>query len=61
MLGLIAHAPLMTRYMSVEGWFVVSILVVPLGYVIQDVVADAMTVEAVPLVLVRWWIGAKAS
>ena len=50
MLGLIAHAPLMTRYMSVEGWFVVSILLAPLGYVIQDVVADAMTVEAVPLV-----------
>ncbi len=50
MLGLIAHAPLMSEYMSVEGWFVVGILVAPLGYVIQDVVADAMTVEAVPLV-----------
>ena len=36
--------------MSVEAWFVLSVLLAPLGYVIQDVVADAMTVEAVPLV-----------
>jgi hypothetical protein len=35
--------------MSVEAWYVLSVLLAPLGYVIQDVVADAMTVEAVPV------------
>src|SRR5262249_57652277 len=29
-------------------WFVFSTLLAPIGYVVQDVVADAMTVEAVP-------------
>jgi hypothetical protein len=50
MYGLISHVGPMTRYMSVEAWFVLSTLLAPVGYVIQDVVADAMTVEAVPLV-----------
>ena len=50
MLGLLGQNPVMMRYMSVEAWFVLSVLLAPLGYVIQDVVADAMTVEAVPLV-----------
>jgi hypothetical protein len=39
----------MARVMSVEAWYVTSVLLSPTGYVIQDVVADAMTVEAVPL------------
>ena len=50
MYGLIAHTGAMTQYMNVEVWFVMSVLLAPSGYVIQDVVADAMTVEAVPLV-----------
>jgi len=50
MYGLIAHTGTMTRFMSIEVWFVVSTLLAPTGYVIQDVVADAMTVEAVPTV-----------
>lgn len=50
MYGLIAHSGAMTQLMSVEAWFVMSALLAPSGYVIQDVVADAMTVEAVPLV-----------
>jgi hypothetical protein len=50
MYGLIAHTGAMTQYMGVEAWFVMSALLAPSGYVIQDVVADAMTVEAVPLV-----------
>jgi hypothetical protein len=33
---------------SVEAWYVTSSLLAPIGYVLQDVVADAMTVEAVP-------------
>ena len=36
--------------MPAEAWFVLSTLLAPVGYVIQDVVADAMTVEAVPRV-----------
>jgi hypothetical protein len=40
----------MARYMSLEAWYVLSTLLAPFGYVIQDVVADAMTVEAVPVV-----------
>ena len=50
MYGLIIHTELMSNYLSVETWFVVSVLLAPVGYVVQDVVADAMTVEAVPLV-----------
>ena len=38
----------MVRYLSVETWYVISVLLAPIGYVVQDVVADAMTVEAVP-------------
>jgi hypothetical protein len=48
MLGLIADRPAMTRTMSAEAWYVLSVLLAPIGYVIQDCVADAMTVEAVP-------------
>jgi hypothetical protein len=51
MYGLIAHTGTMTELLNVESWYVVSVLLAPTGYVIQDVVADAMTVEAVP------WVG----
>jgi len=50
MYGLIAHTPLMAGMLDVEAWFVISVLLSPVGYVLQDVVADAMTVEAVPTV-----------
>ena len=50
MYGLITHTAAMTPFMSVEAWYVLSTLLAPVGYVVQDVVADAMTVEAVPLV-----------
>jgi hypothetical protein len=50
MVGLLSAPAAMTSYMGVEAWFVLSTLLAPLGYVIQDVVADAMTVEAVPTV-----------
>lgn len=50
MLGLIESPAWMIRFMGVESWFVLAALLTPVGYVIQDVVADAMTVEAVPLV-----------
>ena len=50
MLGLVAEPLRMRAVMSIEAWFVLSALLSPVGYVLQDVVADAMTVEAVPRV-----------
>jgi BT1 family len=48
MYGLITHTQAMASFMRIEAWYVLSALLAPVGYVIQDVVADAMTVEAVP-------------
>lgn len=48
MIGLIGHPDAMHALMPVEAWFVLSVLLSPVGYVMQDAVADAMTVEAVP-------------
>ncbi len=48
MYGLIGHTAFMASIMPVGAWFVTSVILGPVGYVIQDVVADAMTVEAVP-------------
>ena len=50
MYGLIGHTDYMVTILRAETWFVISVILSPVGYVIQDVVADAMTVEAVPLV-----------
>lgn len=50
MFGLIAHTEAMRGVMSAEAWYVLSALLAPTGFALQDVVADAMTVEAVPLV-----------
>ncbi|HVJ10163.1 MAG TPA: hypothetical protein VNC62_01205 [Burkholderiales bacterium] len=50
MIGLISHLDAMRAVMSAERWFVLSALLAPTGYMIQDSVADAMTVEAVPRV-----------
>ena len=38
----------MATILPVETWYVVSVILAPIGFVVQDVVADAMTVEAVP-------------
>jgi BT1 family len=48
MIGLLGYADSMRALWSIEAWFVLSTLLAPIGYVVQDVVADAMTVEAVP-------------
>ena len=48
MVGLLGEPAGMRAVMPVEAWYVLSALLAPTGYVIQDVVADAMTVEAVP-------------
>ena len=50
MYGLIIHTKDMSQILKIETWFVISVILAPVGYVIQDVVADAMTVEAVPLI-----------
>ncbi|MEK6550402.1 MAG: hypothetical protein AABZ50_02030 [Pseudomonadota bacterium] len=48
MVGLIRDRAGMTAILPAEVWYVLSVLLAPIGYVLQDAVADAMTVEAVP-------------
>lgn len=50
MLGLLSQPEAMRAVMPISVWYVLSALLAPVGYVLQDVVADAMTVEAVPRV-----------
>jgi MFS family permease len=50
MVGLLTDRAAMVAVMPAEAWFVLAVLLSPVGYVVQDVVADAMTVEAVPRV-----------
>ena len=50
MVALLTDREAMSAIMSPGAWFVLSTLLAPVGYVIQDAVADAMTVEAVPRV-----------
>ncbi len=46
--GLALRLPWMTSIMPMTWWYVLSVLISPFGYVLQDAVADAMSVEAVP-------------
>jgi len=48
MSNLLADPDYMNGIMPAENWYVLATLLAPIGYVIQDTVADAMTVEAVP-------------
>lgn len=48
MVGLTGYKVQMEQFLTAGTWYVISTLLAPVGYVIQDVVADAMTVEAVP-------------
>ena len=48
MVGLTGYTDWMAGLLSVNAWYVISVLLAPFGFVLQDVVADAMTVEAVP-------------
>ena len=50
MIGLISHTEAMRAVISTKSWYVLAALLAPTGYMIQDSVADAMTVEAVPRV-----------
>ena len=49
MIGLLADPKAMAQFARVEAWYIAAALLAPVGYVMQDVVADAMTVEAVPV------------
>jgi BT1 family len=48
MIGLLGYTDTMLGIAPAEAWYVLATLLAPVGYVVQDVVADAMTVEAVP-------------
>ena len=48
MVGLTGHTQWMAAFLPVDIWYIISLLLSPVGFVLQDVVADAMTVEAVP-------------
>ncbi len=46
--ALVSMPETMATVMPASAWYVFSALLAPCGYVLQDVVADAMSVEAVP-------------
>lgn len=48
MFGLVSRPDGMRAVFPLETWYVIALLLAPSGYAIQDIVADAMTVEAVP-------------
>ena len=48
MSGLISDPATMAAIMPIQTWFVLATVLSPIGYVLQDATADAMTVEAVP-------------
>ena len=48
MVGLTGHAVGMATMLPLNTWYIAAVLLAPIGFVLQDVVADAMTVEAVP-------------
>ena len=50
MAALIGGREAMSAILTAEVWYVLSTLLGPIGYVVQDAVADAMTVDAVPRV-----------
>ena len=50
MAALIGSREAMTSILPAEAWYVISALLGPIGYVVQDAVADAITVDAVPRV-----------
>jgi hypothetical protein len=49
MLGLTGYKAQMAAILEPGTWYVIASLLSPVGFVLQDVVADAMTVEAVPV------------
>jgi len=50
MVGLTGRSDWMAGMLPLDVWYIISVLLSPIGFMLQDVVADAMTVEAVPVV-----------
>ena len=48
MVGLTGYADRLAALLPLDIWYILSVMLSPVGFVLQDVVADAMTVEAVP-------------
>lgn len=48
MVALTGYREFIEQFFTAETWYIIATLLAPVGFVIQDVVADAMTVEAVP-------------
>lgn len=48
MAQLIQSPDVMRSFMNLGAWYVLATLLAPIGYVLQDAVADAMTTEAIP-------------
>jgi len=48
MVGLTGHLEWMAKITHPNIWYIISVLLAPIGYVLQDCCADAMTVDAVP-------------
>jgi len=48
MIAIMSQPEHMQSIMPISTWYTLSFLLAPIGYVLQDVVADAMTVESVP-------------
>lgn len=48
MYALVTAPGAMGAVMPIANWYIIALLLAPSGYAVQDVVADAMTVEAVP-------------
>jgi MFS family permease len=48
MVGLTGYKESMAGLLPADVWYILSALLAPIGFMLQDVVADAMTVEAVP-------------
>jgi hypothetical protein len=48
MFALVSRPEEMRAVLPAGTWYVIALLLAPSGYAIQDIVADAMTVEAVP-------------
>lgn len=47
---LISQTAMMEQILPRSAWYVMAVILAPCGYVVQDAVADAMSVEAVPVV-----------
>jgi hypothetical protein len=50
MVGLTGYTDGMANILALDIWYVILVMLAPIGFVLQDVVADAMTVEAVPAI-----------